>query len=572
MTARARFFVPVLLAIVAFGALLRTVWLRADPPWFPTVGVIWHDEGAWVHNARNKVLFGDWRQDEWNPMYVAPVFTAAEYASFRAFGVGTWQARLVSAVAGTLSIALLAFGVRRVAGTTAGLIAAALLATNYVYVMYDRAAIKEALMIAFIVAAWWASTRAEDRAWWGAAAGVLAACAYFTKAAAAFYVAALAIAAAWSLAWPAAEHHAPSSPIAHRPSPRRERRAAAWTIAGLAVAFGAALACFVLPHWADYRFYNWQMSVTRKPSYDLRSILTRISWFPIQHDQFSRMWFVLVAAIFGAWSVVIRWKRARVSERLLLLSVVLGVLELLVHDVGNERRFVFLIPILIALAAIVLARGRGLLPEEAQRVSRSTVWLLAPAVLYTAYVVCGPIARLFFIYEVKGEARLSGAFALVLGGLVLMFWTRAARWLSSGRWSQRTAGVLTLVLVAANVVEFAQFARARTYKNYDASVALGQVLPPGTLVQGKLANGLSLENRIRPIFIGHGFGNFEDRKTRKDVRYILTYTVPRVGYEGSQIEDVLAAYPGWRVMMTFDVAETPAGHDRAALIDKRAGH
>jgi hypothetical protein len=186
--------------------------------------------------------------------------------------------------------------------------------------------------------------------------------------------------------------------------------------------------------------------------------------------------------------------------------------------------------------------------------------------------VCGPIARLFFIYEVKGEARLSGAFALVLGGLVLMFWTRAARWLSSGRWSQRTAGVLTLVLVAANVVEFAQFARARTYKNYDASVALGQVLPPGTLVQGKLANGLSLENRIRPIFIGHGFGNFEDRKTRKDVRYILTYTVPRVGYEGSQIEDVLAAYPGWRVMMTFDVAETPAGHDRAALIDKRAGH
>jgi hypothetical protein len=24
--------------------------------------------------------------------------------------------------------------------------------------------------------------------------------------------------------------------------------------------------------------------------------------------------------------------------------------------------------------------------------------------------------------------------------------------------------------------------------------------------------------------------------------------------------------------MTFDVAETPSGHDRAALIDKRAGH
>ena len=34
--------------------------------------------------------------------------------------------------------------------------------------------------------------------------------------------------------------------------------------------------------------------------------------------------------------------------------------------------------------------------------------------------------------------------------------------------------------------------------------------------------------------------------------------------------DVLAAYPGWQIIMTFDVAETRSGHDRAALIEKRA--
>jgi hypothetical protein len=97
---------------------------------------------------------------------------------------------------------------------------------------------------------------------------------------------------------------------------------------------------------------------------------------------------------------------------------------------------------------------------------------------------------------------------------------------------------------------------------------LGRVLPPGTLVQGKLANGLSLENRIRPLFIGHEFGNYADRTRRDDVRYILTYTDPRLGYEGSQILDVLEAYPASHVLMTFDVAETPSGRDRAALIDK----
>src|SRR6185437_9962254 len=149
------------IAILLLALSLRTVFPAADPPWRMPVGVVWHDEGAWVHNARNKALFGGWRQDEWNPMFVAPVFTALEYASFRAFGVGVRQARLVSETAGLLSVILLALAARKIGGDRAGLFAGALLATDYVYVMYDRAAIMEALMAAFIVASWYCSTRAE---------------------------------------------------------------------------------------------------------------------------------------------------------------------------------------------------------------------------------------------------------------------------------------------------------------------------------------------------------------------------------------------------------------------------
>jgi hypothetical protein len=93
----------------------------------------------------------------------------------------------------------------------------------------------------------------------------------------------------------------------------------------------------------------------------------------------------------------------------------------------------------------------------------------------------------------------------------------------------------------------------------------------GTLVHGKLASGLSLENSIKPVFVGRGFGNYADRKTRDDVRYILTYVVPRLGYEGPVILDVLEAYPQRRVLMTFDVAETNPNTDRAALVDKFGG-
>ena len=577
-------FAATLTAIVLLAIVLRGLFPAADPPWRSTVGVVWHDEGAWVHNARNKALFGEWRQDEWNPVYVAPVFTALEYASFKAFGVGVRQARLVSELAGLLSVILLALGMRRVAGDRAGLIAGALLATNYVYVMYNRAAIMEALMASFLVASWYCSTRVEWQPRWGALAAVMATLAFFTKAAAAFYIGALGLAAVIRLVegWNAGAGRSrpldlPPTGGSHGRVDRGAQRAAAlWTLAGLALSFGVVAALFVLPHWRDYQFYNWQMSVTRKPSYDLVSVLTRVTWFPILHDTFSRMWAVLCLGLFGAWGILARWRRATDGERLLFLWVAVGSVELLVHDVGNERRFVFLIPALVALATIVLVRG-SLLPAETARVSRRNLLILAPAILYSAYVISGPVARLPFLAEVHAHVlhhavRLAAAGGIVLGLAVIASWPRLVGAASRTTWSRAAATGLVLLLVGWNLAQCGEWALHRTYKNYEASRALGRGLPPGTLVQGKLASGLSLENRIRPIFIGHEFGNYTDRKVRDDVRYILTYTDPRIGFEGSQIQDVLDASPGWRIIMNFDVAETPSGHDRAALIEKRARH
>src|SRR5262245_46487250 len=178
----------ILIAILLIGALMRGLFPAADAPWNPPVGIVWHDEGAWVHNARNRALFGSWSLDQWNPMYIAPVFTGLEYASFRAFGVGVRQARLVPEIFGLAAVCLLALGVQRIAGRLAALIAAALLATNYFYVMWDRTALMEGPMVAFMVASWFCYTRADTSPPWGIAAGACALLAFFTKAAAAFFV------------------------------------------------------------------------------------------------------------------------------------------------------------------------------------------------------------------------------------------------------------------------------------------------------------------------------------------------------------------------------------------------
>jgi 4-amino-4-deoxy-L-arabinose transferase-like glycosyltransferase len=546
----------VIIALVAIA--LRLSFPTADPPWTTTVGIVWHDEGAWVHNARNRALFGAWSTDAWNPMYIAPVFTGLEYASFALFGVGLWQARLVSELAGIASVVLLALGIRRIAGREAGLIAGALLATNYVYVMWNRAALMEASMVGFMVAGWYCYVRAQTQPLWGVMAAACALLAYFTKAAAIFFVVALGVEA---LAVVIRTRTTDAGGLA-------ARRAAVATLAGLTVCGVIALAIFVIPNWTDYRFYNWQMSVTRKPSYDLQSLLNRVTWFPIVHDIFTRMWFTVVLAVLACLSVLGRWRTLPSGERLLVLWVGLGALELLLHDVGNERRFVFFIPAFAGLAAIVLGERRRLVPAELAAMPRLTALAAAPIVFYGLYVVAGALTRLVALYEPRPGVRLGAAVALIATVAVYASWPKLPRLLSAPQWSARAAFLVVALSAGGQLAQFAQWAGARTYKNYLASRQLGDVLPAGTLVHGKLANGLALENGIRPIFVGRGFGNYDDRKQRDDVRYILTYVAPYVGYEGPVIQDVLAAYPNRTIISTFDVAETATGHDRAALIDK----
>jgi Dolichyl-phosphate-mannose-protein mannosyltransferase len=564
---------PTLIVILLLAAALRFLFPTADPPWRTTVGVVWHDEGAWTHNARNRALFGTWRTDNWNPMFIAPVFSGLEYVSFAAFGVGIQQARLVSQIAGLVAVLLIALGVASIAGRMAGLIAALMLGTNYVAVMYDRAAIMEASMSAFIVAAWSAFAGAQSSPRWGLVAGIAAVAAFFTKAAAAFFIVALGLTALASVVpawrWSSNRPAQPGEPtgVLQKPAGALESRAAWWTLAGLGLAAGVALAAFVLPFWQEYHFYNWQMSVTRKPSYDLTSLITRLTWFPVLHDVLTRMWLVTAVGLLAWLWRVPAFREIHPAERLLVLWVGLGVAELLLHDVGNERRFVFLIPALVALAALLLARDRSLVPAWVSELPRGLALLALPLIGYLAYVVLASLTRVGSLYDVRPSVRFG---ALAAAGAVLFVyatWPRVPRWLSQ-TWSPAGTWTLVALVAGGNLVQFGQWAADRSYENVEASRALGRILPPGTLVHGKLANGLSLENRIRPIFVGRTFGNYADRLTRNDVPFILTYVAPRVGYEGPVILDVLDAYPHRRTLWTFDVAETPGGRDRAALIEK----
>jgi 4-amino-4-deoxy-L-arabinose transferase-like glycosyltransferase len=561
-----RIFVAGLIVALGVGAVLRMLWPVADPPAHAPVGIVWHDEGAWVHNARNRALWNVWRTDEWNPMFISPVFTALEAAAFGLFGVGTWQARTVPMASGLASVLLLGFGLAAAAGRRAAVFGALLLATNYVFVMWNRAALMESTMTAFIVAGWAAYAAAMRKPAFGFLAGASVVLAWFTKAAAAFFVAAITLDAVLTMAL------ASLPALRERlgvPAPDRQWvRAGRWTIAGMAVATGLAAVLFVLPHWSEYWFYNWQMSVTRKPEYTLKALLDRASWLPIVNDFFTRMWLLTVAGTLGVIGAVARWRTVPPPRRLLAAWVLLGLLELIVHDSGNERRYVMFIPALAAFAALVLATDDEPILPRLDELDTATRALLIPLLLAFSYLVIGAIARLFFLYQIGPGVRLSAALAVAAAAVLVWRRHSAAEWLWRQKITPDAATAVVALVAAGDLAQYGQWVRHRTAFNHAASVQLGRVLPPGTLVHGKLANGLSLENQIKPVFVGRGFGNYEDRKVRDDVRYILTYVSPRIGYEGSVILDVLEAYPRRAVVMTFEVAEATTNYDRAALIDK----
>jgi hypothetical protein len=290
----------------------------------------------------------------------------------------------------------------------------------------------------------------------------------------------------------------------------------------------------------------------------------------VVHDFFTRQWVLLILALGALFSTIARWRRATAVERLAVAWILVGCAELIVHDVGNERRFVFLVPPIVVLAAIVLGRDRRVLGPEAAGAGVRHLVAASPLVLYALYVVAGSMARVGSDGRISPGVRLGALVAVLMAVALCATWPRPARFLAGTRWPRRASLVLLMVVMAGDLAAFAHWAAGRTSYNYQAMRRVAEWLPPGTLVHGKLANGLALESRIKPVFVGRGFGNYDDRLQRDDVRFVLTYTRPYLGYEGRVIQDVLQA-ARWRVVHRFRVAETSTGDDEAALIEKLPG-
>jgi len=91
----------------------------------------------------------------------------------------------------------------------------------------------------------------------------------------------------------------------------------------------------------------------------------------------------------------------RPAERVLVLWVVVGLIELAVHDSWERARYVMFLPALIALASAAV--GNGTLGISAAAVRRPAArWVAAPLLLGLGYLAAGSLLRLGFL---GGDSR-----------------------------------------------------------------------------------------------------------------------------------------------------------------------
>lgn len=139
----------IVLGIILCGFLTRFAFLASDSSILLDSGQV-GDEGYWLYNARNLALFGKTAQDDfYHDFAAAPLFSFFASISFLVFGTGFWQGRLISAIAGLITI-LIAYKIGLLFSKKTALLSALLVSVNTLLILHSRLAVGESLQILFI--------------------------------------------------------------------------------------------------------------------------------------------------------------------------------------------------------------------------------------------------------------------------------------------------------------------------------------------------------------------------------------------------------------------------------------
>jgi hypothetical protein len=573
----------VLLAVFALAGVLRGVHLRADPVVITERydhGFL-TDEGFWTYPARSQARFGWWIDPEfpWNyRILLAPVFQIPLLLSFKLFGAGFLQARLVSVLFSMLTLVLVGAIIRdRFKDWRVAAFGFFVLGFNFLLVSFNRMALLESTLLFFIFLALFFWLRRERSPVYSFLAGAALVLAVLTKGNS--FVVAAALGLVSLLEWG----------VGKKPGARTRFLC---FLGGLALYLVWNLGV-ILPNLEAYRGAMTEVAPFVALKEDLPRFYVNLSNSPSFH--FYKNFPVLSSAfvLFAILYLSSFRRRARPMEHAIALWVLLGSLLVGVFHYQAVRFSFVLIPPLLLSALVIVSRYRirwsavlprrpwlflvlfaggflitylvlGFYPGAAQTITdRGEAIFKASVNLYPRFLSPALIVSLVFgwVFALSeaGERRKNGenllrpfplaAFLVFLGvsfvlirdfpylligrtffaedpeALSRMFMESLARIQMPGAlilaavafvifrapraivrreqdekgFNPWLAGVLACMCLIAHVKANGTLLTRVYYSEYNASRKIGRLVPKGSLVYGRTASTLSLENQTRVV-------------------------------------------------------------------------
>ncbi len=558
-----------------FGALvlalvladLRLLHLAADPPVdLGPSGGAWTDPGEWAHNARNRILYGEWVWDEVNFMYVSPVTNVCFYLVFRLLGVGYAQVGLVSVLFSLATLLLFYLSLREVLGRGGALLATALLGGSYLFVMYNRIGLVETPAVFFQVLTLYFAQRGvrEPR--------------YFALAGAASLVP-LAVKMQMTYIFPAAVFAVALHAVrwTEPGSGERSWRPVAYFLAGAAITLAALATVWLVPYRAEilWRLQNeWRLHALPMT---LPRLLRNVFYNPfVVYFLGSPVLLLLGGLVFC--QVVLRLLRRAgpvpFPQLLAVWWIAGGFGYLAISQYRPLRYYVSLIPPMVILATTAVVGLWRARPVAVPAPGPLAVWVYGGAAFLAGLTAVGyayarmPLVQNALAYlslyplTEKDLALATGALALAGSAVGFRLLAPCAARMAARvpGWAPRALAVL-LVLAFAVIEGWSYFdwKLHRAYKLVSISRELGQRLPPGSVIAGIFAPILTLENRHRSLAIWDRYGNWQgDPLARFGVTHVAVMAyIDEIGYyqrrfpEAMSRARLLDEWILWRTRVSF---------------------
>jgi 4-amino-4-deoxy-L-arabinose transferase-like glycosyltransferase len=530
------------LLLVLAGAL-RLQHIRADPPLLlPSISGsagIYFDEGIYCHNARNKILFGRWITDEWNPLVYNAPLTLVYYLGFRFFGVSIVTVKVINILFGLLGIFLFQAALRTYLRSGPALAVTSLFALDYYSQMYNRLGLLENFSCFCFILGFFFFARSRGRSSMAFLLGLTAAMAALSKYLFAYFLIAALLAVA---------------------DQARRRSDYKYLLSFLAGGLAVGLPWFFgiyLPFRSTFAKIGsgWGML-------SLPHSLSQ-AWGNLVHNPLARylaplpvVAFLLI--LFIGWMLLkfLRPKAEGVNEPDLFIFLWIAG-AVLFMGLLNYRPLRYYLPLIPAfyLAIAALLRNRDTIIAERKRFWPLT---LVPALLFLPFfrnLAIRPSAFFVFPPALRWLSYVSVAC------IILYFITPRPKW-------RTPLGVLALaVMLASSLFLYDRhFYQTPTY-NLEAASRYLRTLPPGSVVMGQEAPRLTLETPFKALMAYENWFNDEDPFVRYKPTHLLVLNrfggaelgwIKRKFPETARALREIRKFPVWDTTVTlYSVPESP---------------